>query len=404
MEQNEIDFERLKQSIIKMGKIGRKTGDKGITRLALSQEDEKARDLLVHWLQEEGLEVLIDPIGNIFGIRAGIEDKLPIVAGSHLDTVKNSGIFDGALGVISALEVVRSLNDTNYKTKRPIVVACFTNEEGARFQPDMMGSSVFSGIYPLKEALLRRDDEGTTVKEALEMIDYRGKDTLVPGYYLELHVEQGPVLFRRGVNIGVVEGIQGIAWWHGRYHGEANHAGTTPLNMRKDALLGAAELCCELNNLAQEIGQGSVSTMGRLNPNPDVINVIPGSAHFTIDFRQYDNSLFKIGKQNVEDLVDRVAESHNLNYELERVADSNPVRFQSLIVDLVEKNAQKSDMPYIRMHSGAGHDAGPLSEICPSSMIFIPSIDGRSHCPEEKSNFQDIYKGCDLLLRCILSL
>ena len=135
MEQNEIDSERLKQSIIKMGKIGRKTGDQGITRLALSQEDEKARDLLVHWLQEEGLEVLIDPIGNIFGIRAGIEDKLPIVAGSHLDTVKNAGIFDGALGVISALEVVRSLNDTNYKTKRPIVVACFTNEEGARFQP-----------------------------------------------------------------------------------------------------------------------------------------------------------------------------------------------------------------------------------------------------------------------------
>jgi N-carbamoyl-L-amino-acid hydrolase len=286
MEQNEIDSERLKQSIMQMGKIGRKTGEKGITRLALSQEDEKARDLLVHWLQEEGLEVIIDPIGNIFGIRAGTEDKLPIVAGSHLDTVKNAGIFDGALGVISALEVVRSLNDTSYKTKRPIVVACFTNEEGARFQPDMMGSSVFSGIYPLKEALSRHDDEGTTVKEALEMIDYRGKDTLVPGYYLELHVEQGPVLFRSGIDIGVVEGIQGIAWWHGRYNGEANHAGTTPLNMRKDALLGAAELCCELNNLAQEIGQGSVSTMGRLNPNPDVINVIPGSAHFTIDFRQ----------------------------------------------------------------------------------------------------------------------
>jgi N-carbamoyl-L-amino-acid hydrolase len=268
----------------------------------------------------------------------------------------------------------------------------------------MMGSSVFSDIYSLEEALSQEDDEGTTVKEALEMIGYRGKDSIVPGYYIELHVEQGPILFQKKVQIGVVEGIQGIAWWHGRYHGEANHAGTTPLNMRKDALLGAAKLCCELNSIAHEIGQGSVSTMGRLHPEPDVINVIPGSAHFTIDFRQYDNTLFKKGKRSVEELVTHIAESHKLKYELKRVADSNPVRFQSSMVDMVQKNVEKENLSYIRMHSGAGHDAGPISEICPSCMIFIPSIDGRSHCPEEKSSFNDISKGCNLLLKCILSL
>lgn len=405
MSEIKIDPTRLIGSLERMGRIGKRPDTDGITRLSLSKENKKARDILVKWMREEGLKVKIDPIGNIFGIRAGKKPELPIIAsGSHLDTVRNAGIYDGALGVLSALEVIRILNESETQTIHPIAVACFTNEEGARFQPDMMGSAVFSGILGLEEAFSRRDDNGVSVKEALEDINYKGQDCVHIGKFIELHVEQGPYLYENGLDIGVVEGVQGIAWWNGEYIGEANHAGTTPIQYRKDSLLACSELCCGLRNLAETHGENSVSTMGRIGVEPDIINVIPEKTRFTIDFRQYDETVFRSGKNKVEELVRKIADKYGLGYSLEMIADIKPVRFDPSMVDLVESEANKLGLSNVRMPSGAGHDAGLLSHSYPTSMIFVPSIKGRSHSPEETTREKDIETGANLLLNCILTL
>jgi N-carbamoyl-L-amino-acid hydrolase len=226
----------------------------------------------------------------------------------------------------------------------------------------------------------------------------------VPGKFIELHVEQGPILYQKNLDIGVVEGIQGIAWWHGEYHGEANHAGTTPLEYRKDALLGCAELCCELRRLAETHADNSVTTMGRIKVEPDIINVIPEKANFTIDFRQFEKEAFSRGKNMVENLVKTIAKKNNLGYKLSKVADVTPVRFNPEMVNLVENKTKELNLKSIRMNGGAGHDAGLLSHICPSSMIFIPSIKGISHSPDEETSSKAINKGANILLQCILSL
>jgi N-carbamoyl-L-amino-acid hydrolase len=221
---------------------------------------------------------------------------------------------------------------------------------------------------------------------------------------LELHVEQGPVLHSRGLQIGVVEGVQGIAWWHGRYEGEANHAGTTPLELRRDALLGAADLCLGLRALAEGLGGGSVATMGRLHPAPDVINVVPGGADFTIDFRQVERGLYEEGRRRVEALVGEVAGHHSLSWSLRESADAKPVRFDPGMVGLVESKASGLGLSYARMPSGAGHDAQFMSYICPAAMVFVPSVGGRSHCSEEATSIEDCVNGAQVLMECALKL
>jgi len=398
-----VDGRRLEESLRAMGRIGRSSGG-GVTRLALSDADREARDLLVSWFRGEGLDVRVDPVGNIFAVRGGASDSATVVMGSHLDTVRDAGIFDGALGVLGALEAVRTLNEEKVETEKPVAIAVFTNEEGARFQPDMMGSMVRAGKMSLGDALAAVDDDGASVREELKRIGYAGTDTLEPGCYLELHVEQGPVLHSRGLQIGVVEGVQGIAWWHGRYEGEANHAGTTPLELRRDALLGAADLCLGLRALAEKLGGGSVATMGRLRPAPDVINVVPGVADFTIDFRQVERGLFEEGRRRVEALVREVAGRHGLSWSLRVSADAKPVRFDPGMVGLVESKARGLGLSYARMPSGAGHDAQFMSYICPTAMVFVPSIGGRSHCPEEETGIGDCVNGAQVLLECALEL
>jgi len=387
-----------------MGQIGYGGPEKGVTRLALSDEDKQARDLFVSWLREAGLEVTIDPIGNIFGLRKGATNEPPVMAGSHLDTVREGGAFDGALGVLGALEAIRTLNDCGIHTHKPVAVACFTDEEGARFQPCMLGSGVVAGLIRLEEAYAKKDDAGISVREELERIGYKGKEWLKPGAYFELHVEQGPILDAKGISIGIVEGIQGIAWWQGKYQGEANHAGTTPLDMRRDALLGAAELVCFLRRLAGELGHDTRTTVGRLRPHPDIINVIPGQAHFTMDLRQYEEVLYEEGKRHAEQLVAQIASNRNLEYELEMVGDAKPVHFNPDMVNLIEEMAKKAAFSYMRIPSGAGHDAQYMRAICPTTMIFVPSIKGRSHCPQEKTDFEHAAKGATVLVNAILEL
>lgn len=387
-----------------MGEVGVIQEKPGRSRIALTSMDKDGRDLFVSMLKDEGLDVKIDPIGNIWGIRAGRTDALPVMMGSHLDSVANAGIFDGALGVLAGLEVIRTLNENGIETEKPVAVASFTNEEGARFQPDMMGSMVASGSYRLEDALRARDDEGISVEEALQETGYAGKDRLRASSYLELHVEQGPVLDREGIQIGVVRGIQGISWWHGTYIGEANHAGTTPLDYRKDSLLGVSELCCEIRLLAEKIGHGALTTVGRVHPYPDIINVIPSKTWFSLDFRHPDRNLFEEGKRAVEELVRGIALKHGLSWELEQVANALPITFPLSMVQMVERHARKSGYSLAPMVSGAGHDAQFMHRMCPSAMIFVPSRGGKSHCPEEDTSWEDIERGSNLLLRCILEL
>ncbi len=399
-----VNSDRLRKSLEEMGQIGYGGPGKGVSRLALSDEDKRARDLFVSWLKEAGLEVIVDPIGDIFGLREGSIDAPPVMAGSHLDTVREGGAFDGALGVLGALEAIRTLNDYGIRTRKPVAVACFTDEEGARFQPCMLGSGVVAGLMTLQEAYAKKDDAGISVEAELERIGYKGNKWLKPVAYFELHVEQGPVLDAKGISIGVVEGIQGIAWWQGKYQGEANHAGTTPLDMRRDALLGAAELVCSVRRLAEEMGHDTRTTVGRLHPHPDIINVVPGQASFTIDLRQYDEALYEDGKKRAEALVAQAASNHRLEYELEMVGDAKPVHFDPAMVNLVEEMAREAAFSYMRLPSGAGHDAQYMHSICPTAMIFVPSIGGRSHCPQELTDFDDAAKGATVLANAMLRL
>jgi len=388
---------------MEMGQGGRE-GD-GVNRLALNDANKDGRDLFTGWLRDEGLEVRVDRIGNIFGVRKGTNPgEPPIVVGSHLDTVREAGVFDGALGVLSGLEIVRLLNQEDVDTGRAVAVAAFTNEEGARFQPDMMGSMVFTGQLDVEAAWAASDDDGVTVKDELQRIGYLGDKEMEAGRYLELHVEQGPVLHSEGLEVGVVEGVQGMAWWDGEYTGEANHAGTTPLHLRRDALLAAAELCLRLRETAERLGGGSVATMGRLHPRPDIRNVVPGGAFFTVDFRQYERELYEGGQEIVANLIREVAERHGLEVSLTQTVDAKPVRFDPGMVDLVERKTKELGLSYKVMHSGAGHDAQFMSHVCPTAMIFVPSIGGRSHCPEEKTLKVDCVNGANVLLRCVLEL
>jgi len=398
-----VDGDRLWSSLMEMGQVGRE-GD-GVNRLALNDANKQGRELFTGWLRDEGLEVRVDRIGNIFGVREGADQgEPPVVAGSHLDTVSEAGVFDGALGVLSGLEIVRLLNQEDVETRRGVAVAAFTNEEGARFQPDMMGSMVFTGQLDVETAWAASDDDGVTVKDELQRIGYLGEDEFNAGHYLELHVEQGPVLHSEGLEVGVVEGVQGMAWWDGEYKGEANHAGTTPLHLRRDALLAAADLCCRLREKAEELGHGSVVTMGRLHPKPDIRNVVPGGAFFTVDFRQYERALYEVGQKKVVKLIEETSERHGLERHLVQTVDAKPVRFDRGMVELVERKTKELGLSYKVMHSGAGHDAQFMSHVCPTAMIFVPSIGGRSHCPEERTLKADCVNGANVLLRCVLEL
>lgn len=400
-----INRERLISSISEMGAIGFDPETGGRTRLALTDSDKEGRDLLCSWMREEGLDVKIDPIGNIFGVREGTSpSELPLMMGSHIDTVRDAGMFDGIYGVLGGLEVIRTLNENNVLTNKPLAVAAFTNEEGARFQPDMMGSLYYTGTVGLEELLSAKDDSGLTVGEELGRIGYNGEDTVRAGRYIELHIEQGPRLHTAGLPIGVVEGIQGLAWWTGEYSGESNHAGSTPMEMRKDALLAAAELATEAEKLALRIGNASVATMGRLSPKPDIINIVPGKCCFTLDFRQFESLIFEEGKKQIERLIATCAEKRGLKYAFRKAAEAPPVVFDREMVRLVEETAVKLGFASMRMVSGASHDAQFLSPFCPTVMIFVPSKGGRSHCPEEWTEAKDLENGCNVLLHSVLEL
>ncbi len=313
-------------------------------------------------------------------------------------------MLDGCYGVLAGLEVVRTLKESNFQPKRPVVVAAFTNEEGVRFAPDMMGSAVFAGSLDLEAALASTDSDGATLGEELDRIGYSGP--LEPGFlrphaYIELHIEQGPVLEREGVAIGVVESLQGISWQRVTITGEANHAGTTPMGMRRDAGHAASRVVCFLHDLASW-GPGSlVATVGQLKLSPDAINVIPGSTTLTVDMRSPDERQLEAAETALSSFLKEIADENDLDIRVTKLARTPTVRFDKMIADIIAEAASDLGLSSLRMTSGAGHDAQMISAIAPTAMIFVPSIGGISHNPREASSETDLVAGANVLLEVV---
>ena len=383
------------------------TAEGACCRLALSDEDRLGRDLLITWMKELKLEVSIDPIGNIFGWRAGLEDLPPVMTGSHIDTVRTGGRYDGPLGVLGGLEVVRALNEAGIVTRRPIVVAAFTNEEGARFHPDMLGSLVYVGGLSLDDAYASHSADGKVLIDELTKIGYVGKAALPlckPHAFVELHIEQGPILDIEGVTIGAVRDLQGISWQELTIVGQSNHAGTTPMRLRHDAGYCAAAISVFMRELTIEMGGAQVATMGVTQLHPNLINVIAARAVVTVDLRNTDEALLKIAEQKVADFLVKLAADEGVTITSHRLARFEPVKFDDGIADLIEQHAQALGYSCRSMTSGAGHDAQMMARFCPSAMIFVPSVKGISHNPAEHTEVKDLVAGGNVLLQTMLEL
>ncbi|HEV7306676.1 Zn-dependent hydrolase [Ensifer sp.] len=397
-----INAERLIGRIRELGDIGRDAEGR-LTRLAGSANDKAGRDRLVGWVEAAGLEVAIDRIGNIFGIWRGEGNAghAPLMLGSHIDTVINAGIYDGCYGVLAALEVIETLKDLGVTPARPIVVAAFTNEEGVRFAPDMLGSLVHVGGLAVDAALATIGTDGAVLGEELARIGYAGNvepGHLQPHAYVELHIEQGPVLEREGTAIGAVENLQGISWQRVTIDGVANHAGTTPMAMRRDAGLAAARVGLFLREHIARSNAPSVATVGTMRYEPDAINVIPSRAVFTVDLRDPDEERLQALEAVLADFLARVAEEEGVEISVERLARFQPVVFDPAIVAAIEASARTRGLKSRRMTSGAGHDAQMLARIAPTAMIFVPSRDGISHNPREHTEPDDLAAGANVLL------
>lgn len=398
--------DRLLDRLEQLAAIGR-TDEGACCRLALTDEDRAGRDLVVSWMRELGLEVRVDRIGNIFGVRRGSEDLAPVMSGSHIDTVRTGGRFDGNLGVLGALEVVETLNDAGARTRRPLVVAVFTNEEGARFAPDMLGSLAYVGGLPLQQALDTVGIDGKRLGDELGRIGYAGDAGLGlyrPHAFVELHIEQGPVLDLEGVRIGAVESLQGISWQEVSITGQSNHAGTTPMRLRHDAGYCAAAIGTKLREIARELGGDQVCTMGMVRLHPNLINVIAARATVTVDIRNTDEARLQEAERRFADFLEALARAEGVKIETRRLARFEPVRFDDGIAHVVERHAAALGLSCRRMTSGAGHDAQMLARICPTAMIFVPSIGGISHNPAEDTRPEDLAAGADVLLRTLVEL
>ncbi|MEH7097862.1 Zn-dependent hydrolase [Neobacillus vireti] len=406
MEQQKIliSAERLQSTLEQFANFGR-TENNGVTRLALSEEDRLARDYFISCCKKLGMLVEIDDMGNIYATLAGIEDKPPLVIGSHLDSVKKGGRFDGVLGVVAGLEVARALVENNVKPRIPLVVADITNEEGARFEPSMMASGVLSGKFDKATMLQKKDVDGITFKDALQSIGYVGKEQSrlkKAAAFLELHIEQGPILERESLSIGVVECVLGMVCYEITVTGESDHAGTTPMDMRKDALFAANNLINEARQKLRALDKDLVFTMGRMNVLPNIHTVIPNKVVFSLEARHKDSVVI----QRVEEIIvglTQLSANEGCDIRTEKLWDRSTVLFDDDLCNLLEKAAKTLNYSYKRMDSGAGHDAQFLASYIPTAMVFVPSINGKSHCEEELTTWEDCAKGVNVLLETVLT-
>jgi len=401
-----LDGAHLLARLDALAEIGAIEGG-GCARLALSDADRAGRDLVVGWMREAGLAIEIDAIGNVVGTRAGREDLPAAMTGSHIDTVRTGGRYDGNYGVLAGLEVVRALDRAGIRTRRPVAVAFFTNEEGARFQPDMMGSLVFAGGLSLDDAFAATDRDGLSVGAELARIGYRGRaapGARKPHAFIELHIEQGPILDEERLRIGAVESVQGISWTEYTVLGTSNHAGTTPLRLRRDAGLVAAEAAAFVRRLAREMGGDQVGTVGRLELHPNLINVVANRAVFCVDLRNTDEAKLRHAEAEVSAFIARTAAAERCDVTARTLARFEPVIFDPALVARVEATALARGHRPRRMPSGAGHDAQMMQRVCPSAMIFVPSVAGLSHNVKEHTEAADLVAGAEILLDLMLEL
>jgi len=400
------DIRRLQNRIEELGRVGA-IASGGVSRLALTNEDRDGRDLVVRWMRDLDLSIQVDRIGNVIGTRAGMLDSAPVLIGSHIDSVATGGLYDGALGVLAGLEAIQTLNDADLKTQYPIAVSFFTNEEGVRFTPDMMGSAVHQGSLPLETALETVGTDGQTVGAELTRIGYAGDipvNNMIPRAYLELHIEQGPVLENTNTTIGAVTGVQGISWTEFELQGVSNHAGTTPMHLRHDAGYVAAAIAVEARAIATDFGANQVATVGVSELTPNLINVIANRARVTVDLRNTSDAKLTQSETRLLGFATDTAAAEGVTLEKRSLVRFSPVEFDTVIIDMIEKAAATSDYTYCRLPSGAGHDAQMFAPNCPTGMIFIPSTQGISHNENEFSSEQDIAAGMDVLMKVLLEL
>ncbi len=401
-----INSARMLREIDRFAAINRRE-DGSCCRLALTDADRQVRDMLVAEMRQLGLRIEVDPIGNIVGVMAGATTHAPVMTGSHLDTVATGGRYDGLYGVIAGLEVLRTLQENNVQPQRPVALAMFTNEEGVRFQPDMMGSLVFAGGLLLNEALAATAEDGVSLGDELTRIGYAGSTPsaqLHPGSFVELHIEQGPVLDRAGEVLGAVADLQGISWREIEILGVSNHAGTTPLSLRHDAGYAAAKIAVFVRDLAVRMGGSQVATMGRIQLSPNLVNVIPRRAVLTIDLRNTDERVLVGAEKELDAFVAELSRSEGVEIRSRQLVRTQPVQFDEEMVALVQRVAAELGHPARRMTSGAGHDAQMIARLCPTAMIFVPSIGGISHNARETTAEDHLAIGADALLQVILRL
>jgi N-carbamoyl-L-amino-acid hydrolase len=400
-----INADRLLQRLAALAEVG-STGDGGNCRLALTDDDKDGRDLVVSWMRDLGLEVVIDAIGNVIGTWQ-VGSGAPVMTGSHIDTVRTGGKYDGNYGVLAGLEVIQACIDQGIEPSRPFSVAIFTDEEGARFAPDMLGSLVYVGGMPLEEALDVRAIDGKRLGDELSRIGYAGVAPCpgpAPHAFVELHIEQGPVLEAEGLVFGAVTGVQGISWQEITITGQSNHAGTTPMDLRHDPAYVAAMLTVYLREIAERFGDNQVCTVGKIDLHPNLINVIPARATVTLDVRNTDEDTLRDAENLIDTFCFQIEQDEGVSISKRSLARFEPVDFDERVISIVERRAAEIDDRVRRMPSGAGHDAQMLARVCPSAMIFVPSVDGISHNPREHTDESHLVGGANVLLRVMLDL
>lgn len=404
--------ERLWNTLMTIGEIGHvevegsKAG--GCHRLALTAKDKQARDLFISWAEALGCSLRVDAIGNLFLRREGADSSLaPVMTGSHLDTQPTGGKFDGVYGCIAGLEVLRCLHELEISTRRPIEVAVWTNEEGARFKPAMLGSGVFAGVFSLQEALETQDAGGVRVVDALSDLGYatQAADSRPDYYqYYELHIEQGPVLEAKDIDIGIVSGVLGMCWYQVDVVGRSCHAGPSPMHLRKDALVGASRMVLELTEMTAANGDNSRCTIGELAITNASTNVSPGEVSFSLDLREATEERLERLEQRAVEIMHRIADEQDLTLSVRKTWTLPPCHFDKHCLDFISKAAELNDpdMKTYTLTSGAGHDAVYINRVIPAAMIFVPSEKGLSHNECEYTRPEHLETGCNLLLSTLL--